>query len=76
MAEGVSQFRIPLLDAARLVASLQGNLPGYMIPKLALDLPGGHGKIILTENSLEVQADGSYVFRSPLSGMLVVYPAP
>ncbi|OGV52725.1 MAG: hypothetical protein A2X49_16750 [Lentisphaerae bacterium GWF2_52_8] len=76
LAEGISHFRIPVKNALRLISSLRGILPEHMIPKLVLDLPGGNGKIILTENSLDMQPDGSYLFKSPLNGKPVIYHEP
>lgn len=73
MAEGISHFRIPLHRAIGLVGSLQGCLPGYMIPRLVLDLPQGKGKVVLSQDSWSTLPDGAHVFTSPLHGDSVVY---
>lgn len=70
---GIAHFKIPLADAIQLVNSLQGKLPGYMIPKLMLELPGGQGKVALACNRLECLAKDVYRFRSPVSGKVVEY---
>lgn len=70
---GTAHFKIPLADAVRLANSLQGKLPGYMIPKLMLELSGGQGKVVLTGTRLERLASGNYSFTSPVSGKAVEY---
>jgi lysine 2,3-aminomutase len=73
LAPGISHFRVPLEKAAALVRELQGRLPGYLVPRLILDLPGGKGKIQLSSQNLRRGADGLYLFESPLTGETVAY---
>lgn len=73
LARGTSHFRIPLKEAIALVSSLQGHLPGYLIPRFVLDIPGGGGKISLHGDSLQSCYDGTFRLVSPLSGAVTVY---
>lgn len=73
LAQGISHFRIPLEDAIGLVGSLQGRLPGYLIPRLVLDIPSGKGKVVLSGSQLSDRSDGTHRFISPLSGMVADY---
>ncbi len=49
-ARGISYFRVSIDRARELVASLWGHLGGHLIPKLILDLPDGHGKVLLNKS--------------------------
>lgn len=73
LAQGISHFRIPLEDAICLLGSLQGRLPGYLIPKLVLDIPGGKGKVVLSGHQLSDRLDGTHRFISPISGTTADY---
>ncbi|NBO38511.1 KamA family radical SAM protein [bacterium] len=76
LAKGTSHFRIPLEAAMALVDALQGQLPGLAIPKLTVDIPGGHGKITATANTCQKLSESCWAFRSPLTGdwVKVQYP--
>lgn len=50
LAAGTSHFRVPLSRGLELVRKLRRRLSGLAMPVYALDLPGGGGKIPLTEN--------------------------
>ncbi|MDD5677786.1 MAG: KamA family radical SAM protein [Kiritimatiellae bacterium] len=73
LAAGISHFRIPLDDAVRLVQSLQGQLPGYLIPRLMLDIPNGKGKVVLGGDGLRRSPDGACLITAPLTGETVAY---
>ncbi|HPC31867.1 MAG TPA: KamA family radical SAM protein [Syntrophales bacterium] len=73
LAPGISHFRIPVARAVRLVQSLQGHLPGYLLPRLILDIPGGKGKVTLAGGTLHRLNGGGYRFRAPLTGEAVTY---
>lgn len=73
VAPGISHFRIPLEDAIRIITSLQGRLPGYLIPRLVLDIPGGRGKVVLSGNPVSRLCDGSYLLKPPFSEKTVAY---
>lgn len=63
---GTDHFRIPLDEAVELYRQLRGQLPGYAIPTLILDIPGGGGKIPL-DSGFVTQTDPLKV-KSPLAG--------
>jgi lysine 2,3-aminomutase len=60
---GTSHFRIPLTDAVRLADSLQGRMPGYLVPKLVMDIPGGRGKIVLSGSHVGRTKGGSFLLN-------------
>ena len=72
-ARGTEHFRMPIEAAMALVETLQGNLPGYRIPKLVLDIPGGHGKVELSRRSIRRLSPGRYELTSPISGLAIEY---
>ena len=73
LAPGLSHFRVHLEDAINLMSSLQARLPGYLIPKLILDIPRGQGKTLLSANPCRRLPDGGYILKSPLSGEIIEY---
>ncbi|MDI9570675.1 MAG: radical SAM protein [Pseudomonadota bacterium] len=73
LAPGISHFRIPLESAMRLVQALPGRLPGYLVPRLILDIPDGKGKIVLAGQGRRRRAAGVYLFTAPLTGETVTY---
>jgi len=46
-AYGTSHFHIPQDQAVKLIQNLQSRLPGYALPRLAVDIPGTDGKTLL-----------------------------
>lgn len=44
---GAAHFDIPDADAQRLVAELQSQMPGYLVPKLAREVPDRPAKTVL-----------------------------
>lgn len=73
LARGISHFRIPLSEAADLITSLQGRVPGYLVPRLMLDIPGGLGKVQVPGSLLGRTPSGGYLLRSPVTGEVVTY---
>lgn len=73
LAPGTAHFRLPLERAIALVGALRGRLPGYLLPRLILDLPGGHGKIVLDPPAWQRMDERTLLFRSPLTGIPVEY---
>ena len=62
-AKGTSHFRVPLSDAIRLLGSLRGNISGLCQPNLMLDVPGGHGKVVVSASAVHKVAEGAYRVR-------------
>jgi lysine 2,3-aminomutase len=82
LAKGTSHFRIPLSRALELMKGLRGRLPGYAIPDLVVDIPGGEGKVVLnpewarrlpsadSPTSSGVGFSETWEFTSPLTGQM------
>ena len=70
---GTDHFRLPLDRAIALVGALRGQVPGYLIPRLMLDIPGGYGKIALEDPAYRRIDHQTFLLRSPLTGELIRY---
>lgn len=73
LARGTSHFRVALGRGVEIVTELRGRLSGLAMPTYAVDLPGGGGKVPLTESYFEAEGPDSWVFRS-IDGELFRYP--
>ena len=62
-APGTARFRVGIAEGQRLVAALRRELSGLCQPAYVLDIPGGHGKVLL--------ADGA-ARRDPATGGWIV----
>jgi lysine 2,3-aminomutase len=49
-ALGLSHFRTSIEKGIEIIESLQGHTSGFCVPKLAIDIPGGGGKIPVGPN--------------------------
>ena len=54
---GAAHFDIADTEAQALMSQLQSRLPGYLVPKLAREIPGKASKTLLPVNSTEVRSD-------------------
>ena len=70
LAKGTSHFRIDLKVAMDLVSSLRSKLPGYAIPELIIDIPGGKGKIPAFSSYLQVDESSNWLAKSPIDASL------
>lgn len=50
MAEGITHFRTPLEVGKQIARDLRGRIGGMGIPDFIVDLPGGGGKVELTDD--------------------------
>jgi lysine 2,3-aminomutase len=73
LAPGTEPFRVPLLQARALYASLRGALSGLSIPTFVVDLPGGAGKVPLYPDPV-VDVDDERVRLRSWRGHIVDYP--
>lgn len=73
LARGTSHFRVELSRGVEIVSALRKRLSGLAMPTYAVDLPGGGGKVPLTESYFEREEADAYVFRS-LEGEIYRYP--
>ena len=49
-AKGTSHFHVPIERGKSMMKDLQGRISGLCLPKYMLDIPGGHGKIPISED--------------------------
>ncbi|MFT5683558.1 MAG: lysine 2,3-aminomutase [Myxococcota bacterium] len=59
--EGVRHFRVPLGHGLELMDALRGPSSGLAMPEYMVDLPGGHGKVVVREG---VRTGTRWTFRS------------
>lgn len=75
VAEGLEHLRTPLSAGIEIIGKLRGHTTGLAVPHLAVDLPGGGGKVtVQPDYVLERGADGT-AFRN-YKGERYVYPEP
>jgi lysine 2,3-aminomutase len=73
LAEGTGHLRTPLAAGVAILEQMRGRTSGLAIPQLAVDLPGGGGKVTLAPR-WELDRDGeAQAFRS-WRGERHVYP--
>jgi lysine 2,3-aminomutase len=75
VAEGTAHLRTPLEVGVEIIGRLRGYTSGLAVPHLAVDLPGGGGKVTLQPNYLEGPGDGGHWLRS-YRGERTFYPEP
>lgn len=77
LASGTSHFRVPLTRGYEIVVELRKRISGIAMPVYAVDLPGGGGKIPLTESYFlerkRERSGGVFSFTS-LEGGVFEYP--
>jgi lysine 2,3-aminomutase len=60
LAPGTSHFRLSIEEGQALVGALRGRVSGLCQPTYILDIPGGHGKTVVTATTIESQGGGCY----------------
>ncbi len=73
LASGTSHFRTTIDEGLALMAELRKRLTGIAVPTYAVDLPGGAGKVPLTEATVVRHEPQWYVLRD-LDGNEHRYP--
>lgn len=74
LSRGTDHFRTPLREGLAIMGQLQGCTSGLAVPKFAVDLPGGGGKVQLLPG--QPLAKGRvHTFRN-FRGELCAYPDP
>ncbi len=73
---GSGHLRTPLNTGLYLMKALQGRLSGIALPKLIVDIPGGHGKVPLSPNYVVSRGNGVTRFRSPFGVNVDYYDPP
>ncbi|ANL36265.1 lysine-2,3-aminomutase-like protein [Rhizobium phaseoli] len=60
LAPGTGHFRLTIDEGQRIVAALRGRISGLCQPAYILDIPGGHGKAVISESVIRPTGDGCY----------------
>lgn len=66
MTRGTDHFRTPIRQGLAIMQTLIGHSSGLAVPRFAIDLPGGFGKVPLLPEYLENDAGGKWRFRNYL----------
>ncbi|KQV73098.1 lysine-2,3-aminomutase-like protein [Rhizobium sp. Root1220] len=60
LAPGTSHFRLTIEEGQQIVAALRGRISGLCQPTYILDIPGGHGKAVISEQAIHEIGQGCY----------------
>lgn len=75
VAEGCEHLRTPLAKGVEILEALRGHTSGLAVPHLAVDLPGGGGKVTLQPNYVVERRETETLFRN-FRGEVYRYPEP
>ncbi|MBM6594172.1 lysine-2,3-aminomutase-like protein [Microvirga pudoricolor] len=75
LAPGTGHFRLSIAEGQALVAGLRGRVSGLCQPTYVLDIPGGHGKAVMSPNAVEHRGEGCYAVTD-FRGGTHAYPPP
>jgi lysine 2,3-aminomutase len=75
LAAGTAHLRTPIEAGIAILEAMRGRTSGLAIPHLAVDLPGGGGKVTLQPDWLLGRAEGGHTFRN-WKGERYLYPDP
>jgi lysine 2,3-aminomutase len=75
LAEGTGHLRTPLQAGVKILGEMRGRTSGLAIPHLAVDLPGGEGKVALAPDYVEAREGSGTWLRGPRGGR-AFYPDP
>jgi lysine 2,3-aminomutase len=75
VAEGLEHLRTPLQAGVEILRELRGFTSGLAVPHLAVDLPGGGGKVTLQPDYVVVRREAETVLRN-YRGERYAYPEP
>ena len=75
VAEGLEHLRTPLATGVEILRELRGFTSGLAVPHLAVDLPGGGGKVTLQPDYVVERRTSETVFRN-YQGDRYAYPEP
>jgi len=77
LAPGTAHFRVTIERGRELMKMLRGRLSGLCQPTYILDIPGGHGKVPISEDYLKrhTEAGDNYTYRiTDINGASHTYP--
>lgn len=75
VAEGLEHLRTPIDKGLEILEALRGHTSGLAVPHLAVDLPGGGGKVTLQPNYVLERSGREVIFRN-YKGDRFAYPEP
>jgi lysine 2,3-aminomutase len=75
VAEGLEHLRTPLSAGVEILEGLRGWTTGLAVPHLAVDLPGGGGKVTLQPDYVLARQGRETIFRN-YRGEKYAYPEP
>jgi len=75
VAEGLEHLRTPLRTGVEILEQLRGHTSGLAVPHLAVDLPGGGGKVTLQPEYVVERREGETLLRN-FQGKAYAYPEP
>ena len=65
LAPGTGHFRVPIEEGRRIAAAMMRQVSGLARPAYVLDIPGGYGKIPLTQEAAAPDGAGGWLRRDP-----------
>jgi lysine 2,3-aminomutase len=75
VAEGCEHLRTPIETGVKILEQLRGHTSGLAVPHLAVDLPGGGGKVTLQPQYVVERRSNETVLRN-FRGETYTYPEP
>lgn len=75
VAEGCEHLRTPIAEGVKILEQLRGWTSGLAVPHLAVDLPGGGGKVTLQPEYVVERGASQTMFRN-FQGKSYAYPEP
>ena len=75
VAEGCEHLRTPIAKGIEILEQLRGHTTGLAVPHLAVDLPGGGGKVTLQPDYVVERGAKETLFRN-FKGERYAYPEP
>jgi lysine 2,3-aminomutase len=75
VAEGLEHLRTPIETGLKIIEQLRGWTSGLAVPHLAVDLPGGGGKVTLQRDPIIERRASETILRS-YRGVPYAYPEP
>ncbi|MDC0708926.1 KamA family radical SAM protein [Stigmatella sp. ncwal1] len=75
VAQGCEHLRTPISKGLEILQQMRGHTTGLAVPHLAVDLPGGGGKVTLQPDYVVERGEHETVFRN-YKGERYVYPEP
>jgi lysine 2,3-aminomutase len=66
LAPGTGHFRLTIGEGRAIIAELRRRVSGLAMPAYILDIPGGHGKVQLSESPVRAEGDGCYAIEDRL----------